>query len=139
VLAADHRLRDSNAFRRTVSSGRRAGGAALVVHLLDDAPGPGSSGQHDGPRVGLVVGKAVGNAVVRNRVKRQLRHLVRGHLTDLPTSSALVIRALPPAAGLGSTELGADLTRCLQRVGQADLPRDPASATRTGSVMRTKS
>ena len=25
-----------------------------------------------GPRVGLVVGKAVGNAVVRNRVKRQL-------------------------------------------------------------------
>jgi ribonuclease P protein component len=129
VLAVDQRLRDSDAFRRTVRSGRRAGGAALVVHLLDDAPGPSGSGQHDGPRVGLVVGKAVGNAVVRNRVKRQLRHLVRNHLTDLPNSSDLVIRALPPAAGMGSTELGADLTRCLQRVGQADLPRDPASAT----------
>jgi RNase P protein component len=50
-------LRDSNAFRRTVSSGRRAGGAALVVHLLDEAPGAG-----DGPRVGLVVGKAISSA-----------------------------------------------------------------------------
>ncbi len=61
------------------------------------------------PRVGLVVGKAVGNAVVRNRVKRQLRHLVRDHLTHLPASSDLVIRALPPAAGMASTELGAEL------------------------------
>ena len=134
MLAADHRLRDSDAFRRTVSSGRRAGGAALVVHLLDDAPGEGDAGRQVGPRVGLVVGKAVGNAVVRNRVKRQLRHLVRGHLTHLPASSDLVVRALPPAAGMRSPELGAELTRCLQRVGRADLPRDPASATRTGAA-----
>jgi ribonuclease P protein component len=130
VLAADHRLRDSDAFRRTVSSGRRAGGAALVVHLLDDVPGAGDAG----PRVGLVVGKAVGNAVVRNRVKRQLRHLVKDHLTHLPASSDLVVRALPPAAGMRGPELGAELARCLQRVGRADLPRDPASATRTGAA-----
>jgi ribonuclease P protein component len=130
VLAAAHRLRDSNAFRRTVSSGRRAGGAALVVHLLDDVRDAGDAG----PRVGLVVGKAVGNAVVRNRVKRQLRHLVRDDLTHLSASADLVIRALPPAAGMASTELGADLARCLERVGRADLPRDPASATRTGAA-----
>ena len=119
MLAADHRLRDSDAFRRTVSSGRRAGGAALVVHLLDEAPGAGDAG----PRVGLVVGKAVGNAVVRNRPKRQLRHIVRADLTELPASSALVIRALPAAAGMRSAELDADLARCLQRV-----------ATRTGAA-----
>jgi ribonuclease P protein component len=112
VLAADHRLRDSNAFRRTVSSGRRAGGAALVVHLLDDAPRDADGS----PRVGLVVGKAVGNAVVRNRVKRRLRHLVKTHLSDLPTSSMLVIRALPPSAGMSASELGAELARCLERV-----------------------
>ena len=130
MLAAAHRLRDSNAFRRTVSSGRRAGGAALVVHLLDDVRDAGDAG----PRVGLVVGKAVGNAVVRNRVKRQLRHLVKINLTHLAASSDLVIRALPPAEGMASTELGAELTRCLERVGRADLPRDPASATRTGAA-----
>ena len=133
MLAADHRLRDSDAFRRTVSSGRRAGGAALVVHLLDDAQGARDAG----PRVGLVVGKAV-NAVVRNRVKRQLRHLVRDHMTHLSSSSDLVIRARPAAAGMPSPELGAELARCLDRVGRAALFRDPASATRTGSVMRAE-
>ena len=112
MLAADQRLRDSDAFRRTVRSGRRAGGAALVVHLLDDAA-PESEAS---PRVGLVVGKAVGNAVVRNRVKRQLRHLVRPFLTALPPGSELVVRALPPAATLPGPELGAELARCLQRV-----------------------
>jgi ribonuclease P protein component len=133
VLAAAHRLRDSDAFRRTVSSGRRAGGAALVVHLLDGA----GDAAEAGPRVGLVVGKAVGNAVVRNRVKRQLRHLVMNHLTDLPPRSDLVIRALPPAAGMPSPELGVQLARCLERVGSADLRRAPVSA-RTGSVMRAE-
>jgi ribonuclease P protein component len=111
VLAVDNRLRDSDAFRRTVRSGRRAGGAALVVHLLDDP-----SGAAGGPRVGLVVGRAIGNAVVRNRVKRQLRHLVKNHLADLPPTSELVIRALPPAATTPGAELGAELGRCLQRV-----------------------
>jgi ribonuclease P protein component len=130
VLAVDHRLRDSDAFRRTVRSGRRAGGAALVVHLLDDAPA--SAGV--GPRVGLVVGKAIGNAVVRNRVKRQLRHLVRSHLTELPPGSELVIRALPPSATVGSAELGAELARCLERVTRADLREHPVSATRAGAA-----
>ena len=119
MLAAAHRLRDSDAFRRTVSSGRRAGGAALVVHLLDGA----GDAAEAGPRVGLVVGKAVGNAVVRNRVKRRLRHVVKDRLADVPASATLVVRALPPAAELDSAELRAELTRCLQRV-----RRTPAAA-----------
>lgn len=36
------------------------------------APGPG-----DETRIGLVVGKAVGGAVDRNRVKRRLRHALQ--------------------------------------------------------------
>jgi ribonuclease P protein component len=114
MLAADHRLRDSRAFRQTVRSGRRAGGAALVVHLLE-LPGAREP-EVAPPRVGLVVGRAVGNAVVRNQVKRRLRHLVREHLTLLPPSSELVVRALPPAAGRSSAELGAELARSLHRV-----------------------
>ncbi len=135
MLAVDQRLRDSNAFRRTVSSGRRAGGAALVVHLLADPPDEGAAG----PRVGLVVSRAVGNAVVRNRVKRRLRHLVRDCLTSVPASADVVIRALPPAAGMSSAELGAELTRCLHRVAGGDRTPDPASATRTGPGMRAES
>lgn len=47
-------------------------------------------------RVGFVVSKAVGNAVVRNRVKRRLRHLVAAR--PEVTGADVVVRALPPAA-----------------------------------------
>jgi ribonuclease P protein component len=128
VLAVDHRLRDSDAFRRTVRFGRRAGNAALVTHLLvvdvaGDVAGPGSA------RVGFVVSKAVGNAVVRNRVRRRLRHLVAPLLATLPPGSELVVRALPASASMTSAELGAELARCLERAARVDSP----AVARTGA------
>ena len=86
----------------------------MVVHLWVDAdaePGPA--------RVGFTVSKAVGNAVTRTRVKRRLRHLTREHLPALealPGRAALVVRALPAAAGASYAALGADLSRTLERV-----------------------
>ena len=56
---------------------------------------PGSAGV---ARVGLVVSKAVGNAVMRNRVKRRLRHLAGGYLGSTGRVVDVVIRALPAAA-----------------------------------------
>jgi len=66
-------------------------------------------------QVGFVVSRAVGNAVVRHRVQRQLRHLIRDRLADLPSGSRVVVRALAPAAGALYAELGADLDRCLHQ------------------------
>jgi ribonuclease P protein component len=112
VLPAPHRLVDGDAFRDTVRSGWRSGSRTLVVHLrLVESS--------DAARVGFVVSKAVGNAVVRNRVKRRLRHLTREHLPSLQGlsgSAVLVVRALPASAGATYAELGADLDRCLARV-----------------------
>jgi ribonuclease P protein component len=111
VLPAAHRLRDGATFREAIRSGRRAGRRTVVVHLWTDP-----SVRADGAaRVGLVVSKAVGNAVVRNQVKRRLRHLAREHVSTLPGSAVLVVRALPPSAGASSAELRADLARCLER------------------------
>jgi ribonuclease P protein component len=125
VLPAAHRLADADTFRRTVRRGRRAGAPTLVVHLdqLED-PGPAL--------VGFVVSRAVGNAVIRNRVKRRLRHLSREHLDQLealPGRGVLVVRALPPAGDADFAELGVDLSRCLGRVGLG--PATDASPART--------
>jgi ribonuclease P protein component len=113
VLPTAHRLRDADSFRTAVRRGRRAGSRTLVVHLVAGRDGGAGT---DPPRVGFVVSKAVGNAAVRNRVKRRLRHLAREHLASLPGSAVLVVRALPAAGSAGSAELGADLARCLERV-----------------------
>ena len=111
MLPAEHRLRASDAFRRAVRSGRRAGSQTLVVHLATDTGDAGAPA-----RVGFVVGRAVGGAVVRNRVRRRLRHLSRVLVPRLPPSSELVVRALPPAAECESPDLGADLARLVDRV-----------------------
>jgi ribonuclease P protein component len=53
------------------------------------------------PRLGFAVPKSVGNSVVRNRIKRQLREIVRGRLEDVPATHdyVLVVRqGLPEAA-----------------------------------------
>lgn len=73
--------------------------------------------------VGFVVSKQVGGAVVRNRVKRRLRHAVSARLDQLPHDARLVVRALPAAASASYEELGTDLDRCLQQVTQQRAPR----------------
>jgi ribonuclease P protein component len=66
--------------------------------------------------VGLVVGRAVGNAVARNQVKRRLRHLVRERLGSLPGGAVLVVRALPPAATASSAAMARDVDAGLTRL-----------------------
>jgi ribonuclease P protein component len=111
VLTSAHRLTDGASFRAATRTGRRSGSRTVVVHLavVDGTPGAP-------PQVGFVVSKAVGNAVVRNRVKRRLRHLAREHVSSLPGSAVLVVRALPASATASAAELRADLERCLRRV-----------------------
>ena len=53
------------------------------------------------PRLGFAVPKAVGNSVVRNRIKRQLREILRSRLEQTPPANDYVIvvrQGLPEAA-----------------------------------------
>jgi ribonuclease P protein component len=133
VLAAAQRLRRREDFAATIRNGRRAGRGAVVVHFLNPgSPRPGvvSSStafervdpaeaasvafeQVATARVGFVVSKAVGGAVVRNAVKRRLRHLVRERVADLPAGSVVVVRAQPAAAAATYAELAVDLDSAL--------------------------
>ena len=108
MLPAPHRLTHGGDIRRVVRTGRRSGGDLLVVHVV-------RHDRTDPARVGFVVGRVVGNAVVRHRVQRQLRHLCRERLTRLPPGCEVVVRALPSSARASYPELGAQLDRCLQR------------------------
>ena len=58
-------------------------------------------------RLGLAVGKAVGIAVVRNRVKRRLRELFRRRKVLVPRGYDLFVRAVPASAPVSYTALEA--------------------------------
>lgn len=58
---------------------------------------------------GFAVSKAVGGAVIRNRVKRRLRAICADILPGIPEGSSVVVRALPPAATATFDELRRDV------------------------------
>jgi ribonuclease P protein component len=64
-------------------SGRRAHGRNLILFL--------AKGDADCPRLGLAVGRKVGNAVCRNRWKRLLRSAFRLSLKDRLAAVDLVV------------------------------------------------
>ena len=106
MLPSEYRMRHRHDYRVTVRTGTRGAGRTLVVHL---APGVG-----EGPaRVGLVVSRSLGGAVVRNAVRRRLRPLLRQRLVQFPTGSRVVVRALPEAAAASSARLADDLDAAL--------------------------
>lgn len=69
-----------------------------------------------GPRFGLIVGKTVGNAVVRHRVARRLRHVCARAASTVPAEYDVVIRALPGAAVAPSAELAAQFRSGLRKI-----------------------
>ena len=111
MLDRVNRLTRGQLFKYAVRRGRRAGSRTLVLHLAEPAGADTEAAQ-----VGLVVGRGVGGAVTRNRVKRRLRHLMRDRVTQLPSGSVLVVRALPPAASASGDLLAQDLDRALGRL-----------------------
>ncbi len=114
MLPQQSRMRSPEEFKRVLRSGRRAGGATLSGHLL--LAGAGPVPEDASPKVGLIVSRAVGSAVVRNRVKRRLRELMRRRLASLPGGCLLVVRAHPAAAGARQADLAADLDLVLGRL-----------------------
>jgi ribonuclease P protein component len=117
VLPAAARLRRREDFTLAVRRGGRAGRGTLVAHYLSpDLSAHPVSDAAPVARAGFVVGRAVGNSVVRHRTVRRLRHLVRDRLDRLPAGSILVVRARPPAADADSATLGRDLDAALSRL-----------------------
>lgn len=107
MLPAAARMQGADDFRRTTRRGRRTANRLLVLHL--------ERSNDSSVRVGFVVGRAVGPAVVRNRVRRRLRHLMADRLRLLPPGASVVVRALPASAGQSSAALGAALDDALRR------------------------
>ena len=89
-----HRLSRSRDFDAVYRHGRSVSTRYLVLYWFpreDGAPAAGA-------RLGLAVPKAVGTAVVRNRIKRRLREAFRARLPELPQDQDYVLVVRPGLA-----------------------------------------
>ena len=103
------RVRGQASFRALARGRRRAAGDLEVRTVV-----LGSS--EEPPRVAYAVGRSVGNAVARNRVRRKLRAATRENIDLLRTGSAYLVRALPGAAVTPTPELTRTLRAILSRI-----------------------
>ena len=112
MLPSRYRLRRSSDFKAVLRRGRRVAGRYIVIYLST------SETDRPGPQVGFVVGRNVGGAVIRNRTRRRLRHIVTARLAVIPARNRIVVRALPAAAAASFAELAAEFDRLLGRLTQ---------------------
>ncbi|MGB3135532.1 MAG: ribonuclease P protein component [Nodosilinea sp.] len=100
MLPKHNRLRRSRQFSKVYRLGRKAVSAHLIVRVwtLTTSRRDPQPDQALGPCIGIVVSQKVHKrAVVRNRIKRQVRAALRTLLTQLSPSLWIVINLRPEA------------------------------------------
>ena len=104
------RLSRSAEFDRVYREGRSHANRYLVVYSF---PREAVDGE---PRLGVSVGRKVGGAVERNRVKRLLREAFWASASDLPDGHDFVIVARPESSELAGREGEAGIERSLREL-----------------------
>jgi ribonuclease P protein component len=109
----EQRLRTPAEFRRVREAAPRGWPHPLVVLYA----APNELGQ---TRIGITVSSRVGNAVVRNRVRRRLREALRARLDRLAAGNDLLMIARPASARASWPELNAALDSVLIKSGATE-------------------
>jgi ribonuclease P protein component len=107
-----NRLSRSADFDRVYREGRSHASRHLVVYAF---PG-GERAEGEGPRLGVSVGRKVGGAVERNRMKRLLREAFWATSSDLPENYDFVLVARPDAGELARERGEAGVQEALRDV-----------------------
>jgi ribonuclease P protein component len=109
-LGRDSRLKLGRDFARVKQSGRRLVNGCLIANWLT-LPDESAS------RVGVVVSKKVGDAVVRNRAKRLLRETFRVHQHEFNQPLDLVLVARSSIVGRAFVEVEKDFLIVMRKAG----------------------
>ena len=108
TFSKSRRLTRSSEFLRVKNEGTAHRGALLILGVLwaeDAAPF----------RAGFVTSKRIGNAVVRNRVRRRIREAVRRHQHAVRSGLWIVLIARPGAAKASYQQLEHEWLRLAKR------------------------
>jgi ribonuclease P protein component len=144
---ASSRLRKHADYLRAYAAGRKRQSTAMSWFLAPqslEAPQPLEVPQSpDGetapaaPRVGLTVGKVIGKAHERNRIKRRMREALRRHVDLLPAGFDLIFHPRRTVLTIEFSQLEREVVRILQQAQEQarQEAHDPARNEATGSAM----
>lgn len=105
-----YRLKSRLDFQAVYTKGRSVANRAAVVHVLTQKTGTPS-------RVGFAAGRKLGNAVVRNRIRRRIKEAVRLFWPRVRPGIALVVIARQAALDMPFLELQKKVEELFERSG----------------------
>lgn len=104
----ENRLAKREEFQKVYRHGKSSANHQFVVYRLHrPAPAP--------LRLGVSVSKKVGNAVVRNRIRRTVKEIVRLHLDKLETNVDIIVIARKPVAEMEHAGMQSSLLHVFKR------------------------
>ncbi len=110
ALPRKRRIKHNRDFGRIKACGQRVVSGCLVANWVSLPQGMPS-------RVGVVTGRRLGGAVLRNRARRLLREAFRVHQPQLRQPLDLVLVARPSIVGKGFAKVEADYLAALRQGG----------------------
>lgn len=126
-FSREWRLRRRAEYLRVQGRAKRWRGKFLLI-LSVTGTGPR-------PRAGFVVSRKVGNAVVRNRVRRRIREATRRVVRQWPLLDVVIV-ATPAAANASFQDIWSDIERWMTIVQESRNPPRPSSAPPGGRSSR---
>ncbi len=114
------RISRSADFDRVYRRGRSSAGRYVVLHSFP-------SERSEGPRLGISVGRRIGGAVERNRVKRLLRDAFWARADGLPDAHDFVLVARSELGALAREQGAAGVRGALDELLAVDAPPTTAA------------
>lgn len=107
-MKKEFRIKKNIEFQHTFKHGKSFANRQLVIYYVKKT-------NQDHFRIGLSVGKKIGNAVARNRIKRYLRQAFQELEKDISTTCDIVIIARQPTKQMEYAEIKKSLTHLLYK------------------------
>jgi ribonuclease P protein component len=119
-IPREHRLRKHSEFELVYKAGRRHFSQSLTAFYIQR-----QQATEPGARVGITVGRALGKATVRNRIKRRMRAAVAENLSRLSGNIDVVINPKKAALNAEFQQICAEVARAFDVIEQkAAIPAD---------------
>lgn len=107
-MKKEYRIKKNKEFQAVFKNGQSFANRQFVVYVMDQP-------EQLHFRVGLSVGKKIGNAVTRNRIKRLIRQVIFEFAPELNQNKDYVIIARMPAADMAYEEVKKSLAHVLRK------------------------